>query len=499
MRGTRSRNASDEGMSLVEVIVAASILFIIMTGVIGLVGRTTLMSVQARQMNNINNTVNSYVEWARGLPFDDVALAPSGSLDTTVIVTGDYSIQIVPTVQPNANHYLKNLWLGVTATRADGAMKVVNTMVIIHDRDQYMTDASQGPSTDPSIVFLGSCPPDGTPVWADATGSWWKDASGNRPLYLQVKVAATSGRTVEEVYLQGEQSYYLQRSGGFPALWTNPTWSDSPVFLWDLNQKNIADEKQVQEGIRSVYAYVKDSAGVIRYDMRQFVVDNKPPEAIPAPLTHDNTGTMGGILSWPAVMDGTSPAYGYAIDVRKQPSTPAVAYSSWAWTPGYSGPETSAMLGATPMSRYAIRVRSYSPRGLTTYWSSWLHVVTRPKVTGTYSVIKSNSTPKGWKVTAKLTATAPSFESTSTTYSWYEGTTLLGTTTTNTFTAPAVSYSGDPTNLNFPARTYSVIVRTQPLGLPSGTSNAIVEKRSNELATVVQIASGTYTFTEGVW
>lgn len=501
MRGKLSRFAPDEGMTLVEVVVAAAILFFVMTAILGLVGRTTMLTVQARQMNSINNAVNSYVEWARNLPFEDVEVAPTGSLDTTVVVTGDFTVQIVPSVQPHdTNSFLKNVWLGITATRSDGTMRVVNTMVVIHDRDQYMTEGSQTPATDPTIFFMAPSPPDGTAVWSDTSGSYWKDATGvTRPLQICVRAEAIGERTVDEVYAQGEQTWDLEDVFGNFAHWFAPTWTESPVFAWDLKQTTELSEALVQEGTRSVYAYVKDSAGVIRYDMRQYCVDNKPPVAIPSPLTHDGgVGSMCGTLEWPTVMDGTSPAFAYAVDVRRQLATPTTAYSQWAIGGNYSGANTSFAVNSLPMSRLGARVRAYSPRGLTTTWSGWIHFVTRPKITGTFTVVRRATTPKSWTVNTSLAATPPSFESTGTTYAWYEGTTLLATTTTSTFAAPAVVAAGDPSIVPFPARTYSVVVTTKPLGLPSGEANAEVTVTSNAVATAAG-ASGTYTLPAGVW
>lgn len=494
----RTRVASDDGMTLVEVVVASAILFFIMTAILGLVSRTTVMSLQAKQISEVNNAVNSYVEWARTLPFTKVSAPPIGSMESTTIPAGDYTVQIVPTVQPGSNNYLKNVTLAVTATRANGDLKVLNTMVIIYDRDQYFTEGTQSALTDPTVAFLTATPPDGTPVWSDATGSWWVDSSGvTRPLVLTVKATATTGRTVDEVYLMGEQSWDLMDTYKNHARWLNPTWTDSPLFYWDLKQATALGEPLVQEGIRSVYAYVKDSAGVVRYEMRQFCVDNLPPSTPPTPIQHDPAGSMPGTLFWPLVWDGTSPAWQYQLGIRQQPLAPTTTIWQWPLIAFHFTSQTAYSPASDPMSRYAVVARARSPRELYGPWGDWTEYITRPQITGTYAIEKQTSgSSRWWKVTPSLTASAPTFDATGTVYAWYEGSSLLATTTVNTYVAPSVTVLSDPSVTPFPARTYYVSVSTIPLGWNS--TGASVTRKSNVVTTLENV-TGTYTFGPGVW
>src|SRR5574340_923735 len=434
MRGLRGRFGSDEGMTIIEVVVASAILFFIMTAILSLVSRTTLMAAQAKQMNDSNNALTAYVEWARSIPFDKVALtAAGGSLETTTIALGDYTVRVEPTnVTVNPNDHLKNVWLTITTTQPNGFSKVTTTMVMIHDRDQYLTQAAQGGPTDPSIVFLSASPPNSSAVWCDSYGSWWKDASGTtRPLRIWVTATANGSRTLAEVYLQCEGLWDLKNSMNSQARWNTDnfgtTSSTTCDILWDLKQKDTDGNPVVQEGIRSIYAYVIDSAGAIRYDMWQYCVDNLPPLVAPV-VTWDDSAALAGTFSWPVVMDGTSPSNSYILDIRKQPLTPTTLYSVWTAAGFYTKYATSHVYTfASPMSRYCIRAKALSVRGLQGPTSSWMHFVTRPKLTGSYLIDKSVG--KWWRVTPTLTATAPSFESTATSYAWYENGNLLATTT----------------------------------------------------------------------
>lgn len=500
MRGMRRRFAPDDGMTLVEVVIASAILFFIMTAILGLVGRTTLMSVQAKQMNAVNNAINSYVEWARVRPFAEL-----DSLEATTFAAGEYTVSIVPHAEPTANQYLKDLWLGVTVTAPNGFMRVVNTMVIIHDRTQYMTQAEQSALTDPTIVILAASPPNGTPIWVDGSASYWKDGSGiTRPVTLSARATATEGRTIEEVFFTANtDTTILQDVFGNTAEWLNPTWTNTPIFNVDLKQ---GGGTVFVEGERTVYAFVRDSAGVIRQSTRTWVVDNVAPEKPPWPVQLEDNGPGARLVFWPLVMDGTHPAYQYETSTRRQPLEPVAGWADWPLVGGYKGPATGYLLNTTPMSRYLANSRALSPRGLATAGGAGTYLVTRPLITGTYAVVRRGSTPKGWDVTATLAATPPSFESTGTTYQWYENDVLIGTTkaadsptTAHTFIAPKVSVEGDPTAANFPARTYTVKVTTKPLGLPSNTANAPVTHTSNAVTTVAPAASGTFTFTGGTW
>ncbi len=494
MRGITDRFASDKGMTIVEVVVASAILFFIMTALIGLVGRTTAMAGQAKQMNDVNNAISTYVEWMRGLPFVEL-----DSLESTTIPSGDYTVQIVPTVQASDNEYLKNVWLGVTVTQPNGFLRVINMMVVIHDRDQYMTQSSQGPLTDPTILFLAASPPDQTVVWLSNGASYWKDSSGvTRSLQISARATATEGRTVDEVFFQLEDTYDLKDAiTGDTARWLNPTWTDSPLVSVNLGQLDSDGVPIFKEGLRTVQVFVKDSSGVIRQDVRQYLVDNKKPETAPV-ISYSDSGPETQLISWSLVMDGTTPAYKYYVTVRRQPMTPPTdTFTSWPVYASRTGPATAYSMPYAPMSRFNIYGAAISPRDLYGPYS-FTFIVTRPKVSGSYTVNRRTSAPKGWTVSTSLSATAPSFESTGTTYAWYEGGTLLATTASNTYSAPDVSVEGDPATTPFPVRTYSVVVTTRPLGYPSGSLNPVVSRTSNTVTTVAG-ATGTYTFTEGTW
>jgi Tfp pilus assembly protein PilV len=481
-------------MTIVEVVIASAILFFIMTAIIGLVGRTTVMAGQAKQMNDVNNAISTYVEWMRALPFAEL-----DSLESTTIPTGDYTVQIIPTVEESGNQYLKNVWLAVTVTQPNGFLRVINEMVVIHDRDQYMSQSAQGIATDPTIIFLAASPPDQTVVWLKDGASYWKDASGvTRSFQISARALASEGRTVDEVYFQLEDTYDLKCAiSGATARWMYPTWTDSPIVNVDLGQLNSDGQAIFREGLRSVQVFVKDSNGVIRQDMRQYLVDNRAPDGATAFVDLDDRGPGSRQFVWGLVMDGTTPAHTYAFQLRQQPETASTTYSQWPQVKYYEGRLTGYEYTGQPMTRYMANVIPLSPRRLAAPIKT-AYVVTRPTLSGSYVINKRTSTPKGWTVTASLSVTPPSFESTGTTYAWYDGSSLMATTAEPTYKPAVVSVEGDPNTTPFPARTYSVVVTTKPLSIPSFANNPIVSRTSNAVTTVSN-TSGTYDFTEGTW
>lgn len=462
--GMRSRFSRDDGMTLVEVVVAAAILFIIMTGVLGLIGRTMQMGAQAKEINVSNNAVNSYVEWMRSLPFAEV-VPSGGSVETTVVVNGEYTITIEPTVEAGENASLRNITLQVSVTRPDGFAESFHTSTVIRDRDQHLTESSRSPSTDPTIQYVGSTPPDGEVVWYASGGSWWEDSVGAiRPVQFQVKAKASTGRTLQLVTLQGQESWTLEDAFGQFATWSDPAWSLSPVFSWDLNQATTIGELQVSEGKNDVWAYATDSAGARSWDMRVYLLDNVAPGK-PSAVTFV-PGGISGTLQWPVTQDGNQYADRYRLQVLRHDT-----YGTWPDWPvvidaDYGTNSTAAP--AAPFSRYVARVQAVSPRGLTLGYTDYVSFVTRPRISGTYS-LSIGGGGKKWTVSSvSLAATPPAFphDTAAVTYQWYTVTggteTLISGASSATLTSTGYTLANYPTT---PAIGYRCKVTVTALGM----------------------------------
>lgn len=492
MRGICSHMRRDDGMTLLEVVIASVILFIILTGVLGLLGQTIMIGSQARQINVATNAVNAYVEWVRAQPFDTID-SSGGSIETTTVVRGEYTVLIEPTVEEGDNDALKNLVLEVTVTRTDGTSYAYSTTVVIRDRDQHMTAAQRSPTTDPKISFVTPTPPDGTVVWHDegTGGSYWKDSGGTtRPVQISLKAEASEGRTVEVVDIWCDDMFRLQDPFGNLAFWEVPEWTTMPSpFSWDIAQldNDTPPQRQVADGMRSIVAYVHDSNEVAVSAVRTLLVDNYPP-VVPVPsdgspvMSHNPAGSMSGRLVWVPFPDGSTNAYSYELELER-----TQADGTWAEAPGYVGSALSYAVPETPISRYQARLRAVSPRGLASDVVSAGPFFTRPTMAATtynFTYVNKNK----HRIAPSLRVSAPEFPVTGTvSYRWMRVDTgqTLATTTTNQYTAPTVE-DVEPT--------YQVRVTFTPAG-GSATeilSEVITLKALTASATDVTVGPGVW-------
>jgi len=240
-----------------------------------------------------------------------------------------------------------------------------------------MTDRS--PTTDPKITFISPSPPDGAVIFFEDGLTYWLDADGGKnTLQFVVRASATEGRTLRLVHLRGRDAFQLKDIHDVPATWTNPTWTISPAFLWDLDQVdtggvlNVADDGEVD-----IWAWAEDSEDARSADMRVYLVDRVPPPRI-APLDdtedddadgvvfddpdeppeerirHVTGGSAGGSLVWALTLDGHTAADRYQVQLYRQGATQE-SYASvleWELAGTHVTPDLSLDLsGEPPFSR----------------------------------------------------------------------------------------------------------------------------------------------------
>lgn len=541
MRGIRTSFRDDAGMTLVEVMVSAVILFIIATAVLGLVGRNISMGSQAVSTNAATNALNGYVEWVRSLPFDQVDTSMGGSVETTVVVTQGYQITIAPTIEEGDTESLRNLYLDVVVRRGAEIVSQYETMVVIRNRDQYMTDRS--PTTDPKITFISPSPPDGAVIYFDNGQTYWLDATGtSHTVQFVVRATATEGRTLRLVHLRGRDAFQLQDLLGAPATWTEPIWTISPPFLWNMNQTDTGDILNVDDdGEVDIWAWAEDSEDARSADMRVYLVDRVPPPRM-APLDgieddngdgvifddpneppeerirHITGGSAGGSLLWALTLDGHTGADRYQVELYRQ-GIAQTTYGSvldWELADTRVTPDlTMSLSDAQPFSRYFARVRAQSPRArlvpssaeefsgpfTTADELNGGSFVTRPTLAGSTYTISGvqNANDTNWSVKPTLVASLPQFPHTALTYTWIRvdtagAETVLGTTTGNTFTPPKAFDVELHKNNTVPPPSYRVRVTVTPTG---DSARTVV----SETVTVPSAgaANATFTFPGGVW
>lgn len=514
-------------MTLVEILIASLIMFVILSGILVLVTTSTLMGAQATQKNLLTNAVNSYVEWAAALPFKQVDLVGTGEgiLEPKTINENGYTIVITPSVAPvSGNSALKNLTLSLVMTDGVGNAHSYSTTVAIRDRSQFLTQAKKDSGLAPDVSFGDLTPPDRSIVWGS-------QAQGGVPLYLDVDAKATSGRLISRVVVSFDGGTICENANSLPQFseWLiSPgvaDWSSNMEFVWNTKQQyETFDEygastgfaDAASDGWRILKAVAVDDGNLEDVDRRYYLVDNYPPAGVDetsmtvAPVTATSAG-----VSWKTVMDQGTGADSYMMEWVRQTAAHTEAtepFGYWDATGSHHRTGCLELADATlltqaltlePFSRYAVRVRAQSPsvvrvagQPATSLNSGWAQkvFVTRPLVTGTYAVSRPNNTT--YRVASSLSVTPPAFPLTGTAqYAWYRavGTgayQLLvgktGTAITDSFDQPVKNKSTDGQPLSYKCViTYGV----------DGYAPQTATTESNRVTTT---ATGG-TFTVGAW
>lgn len=505
MRGAIDR---DDGMSVLEIMIAAVILFIVLTGVLGLVGTTTMMGVDAKQRNVMVNALNAYIERVQSLPFDSVDLEANGGIlaseETTRV--GEFTITIRPGVEDGSNEALKNLTVSITISAPQRASVSMSTTVPIRDRSQFLTQANRSPETDPSIAFIDAyTPPEGAVVWDSSC----LGATG--VLKLAVEATASEGRTITNVALWIDDSYVAKDTLLNPATW-NPatqTFTES-TFVWDTRQtEDIVQEDGVTyipveiiaDGMRTVSAYVLDDQGVSVYTVRHLLVDNHAPGIPGVPVTTVGSNTSA-TLNWLKSSDGTTDSDHYQVRMFKQPlddTGPVLPFEHWPEvTVGTPTGTSLAYTTGTSFSRYYPVVRALSPRPLASAYTTGTPIfVTRPLITGGYTITQSN---KVYTVTSTLTCSAPTFPTSGLTYRWYRFTatapTPVAVGTGATLSVNAVQLTVLNQNVPCPSVSYYCVASYTPLGVHGGTPES---STSNTVVTTATGPVGSTAYGVGSW
>ncbi len=498
-------------MSVLEIMIAAVVLFIVLTGVLGLVGQTTLMGVDAKQRNVMVNALNAYVERVQSLPFASVELVANGGVlaseETTTV--GEFTVTIRPAVADGSNDALKNLTVSITVAAAGRTTTSMSTTVPIRDRSQFLTQANRTPETDPSIEFIDSyTPAEGAVVW----GTSCTGATG--VLKLAVNAAATDGRTITNVAIWIDDSYLAKNTMADQATW-NPatqTFTESD-FVWNTLQTEDVIQTDgsyipvqiIADGMRTISAYVLDDQGVSVYTVRHLLVDNHAPGMPGVPVT-TVASNVAASLTWATATDGTTPADHYQVRLFKQPiddTGPMNPYEHWPEvTVGTPTENSLALTSLTSFSRYYPVVRALSPRNLASAYTTGTPMfVTRPLITGQYvATKKSTGNPKYWKLETTLSCSTPTFPTKSTSptvYTWYRvlpggSPTVVGSN--STALSDTYQLDGNPATYA-PAVQYYCVVTYTPDGFAGGVSASTI----TNTVTVSTSAAGTFTYPVGTW
>jgi len=442
MRGVTARFSRDDGMTIIEVMIAATILFIVLTGILSLLMQTLAMGMQSKEKAVFNNAVNSYIERVQAMPFENVVIgAGTGELSAEeTIAVGAYTITITPTITPGATSDLKTLVVTATLTSANGRTSDITTDVVIRNKASFLTQGVNGPEV---TWTTGVMPDEGEVVWS------YTKASGGA-LWLAAEATAAEGRTISRVVLSADNGWPLQNISGTEAVWDIDTadreqsWSLTG-FAWNTAQEGIIDAETLEvgpvipDGLRTISIDVTDSGGGRTERTYTFIVDNNKPSAPGVPALE--LSASGPTLTWAPSSDGTDPVTSYRLSLtRRSPDGVMV------WVPQPDVVLGTNKLALEPFARYVATVRAIGIAPNQRQSDPAVlgkSVITPPRASGTWASANGNASG-----TAALTVTPPTFRYLDTpVYKWYSSpsptgpwTTVVGTTASVSAAYSAPSY-----------------------------------------------------------
>ena len=412
------RKQHDDGFGVVEVVVAAFILFFALTALIGLMSASTNMTLTAKGRSVVTNLVASELDRLRAIPYDQLALTtatPPGQITPTRTVTADgYTITLAYLVEPRDGGAYK--WVRVTATGVRAGFPDVATEAhaYVRNRAGGLTNAALGA---PTIEFLEPTPLTDTIVEADSLHD-------GTPLIIKAR-ATSDARLIEriEFVVGGEVAVYLRDGTSTSANEARadftPATNEMEVFefRWHTGQVDEAGVPSISDGRRIVRIIAYDDQGRASKPLqRTFVVDNLAPHTAPGSPTITQAQAMSVALpvqslalNWTAARDGTDPASSHSARVYENTNGNA---DTTNWTQiGTVLTAPGVVPSIEPFGCYALRVHGLSPLQKVGPPAVGGPAYTRPVTTGTYDVTRTHisNNDNEWRTTSRPAVAGPRF------------------------------------------------------------------------------------------
>ncbi|MDO8987177.1 MAG: hypothetical protein Q7V14_03020, partial [Coriobacteriia bacterium] len=305
LRRLRGGLASDEGMSVVEIVIAAFILFFVLTAILGLVSTTTRMGISAKERTAITNAVSSHLEWIRSLKYDEVAILgvePSGTVpaQSSTMVDG-FTVVLTTTISETADR-VKEIQVDAVATHPAYTPMKMSQHVSIRDYRSGLTSTTKalGP-----IVEWGSTPSEGTVVYS-------RYVLGGAQLNIVADVkTGEDGIPITDLrfYCSGQLLRNSASVNADVAAWQPNTETVLKSFNWNTDQvDDLGNPDAIADGWRTVRIEATDANGRRTIKERRFMVDNDqpglPPGTAPSGAVAQVTTDIESRLSWLILKDG---------------------------------------------------------------------------------------------------------------------------------------------------------------------------------------------------
>ncbi len=411
----------EDGMSVFEVVLAAFIMFFVLTAVLGLVATTQQFGVSAKQRNLITNTIAARMEYARSLPFHQLGVAGSqtpGLLQPTEnFNVGAFTVTVAYDVAPS-DAGTKRVRLVVTCGAPGHRTLSTTAYSTVRDRNINLT-AFTGLQSPPRVVFLGATPPQRALIYNNLV---WSPAG-----FLDIEVEAAASRAGQKIVsleifivLPGGSAPTHLKSGTTllapAAKWEDAEGWDSVrrTFRWHTMQVDAdADGNPVRvvpEGWQTIRARAVGSDGLIGTKDYVFFVDNDPPSPAGTPV-------LSTVSRWVARADWTASPDASIYDVaayRQRLTGVSGDYTdaaSWEASPVASVEALTRQFDSVPFSRYVVTVLARSQRHGSLITAVSQPSVTKPFMSGSYGLrVSGTSGPtRQVRTTATVSVDPPRF------------------------------------------------------------------------------------------
>lgn len=366
----------DEGFSVAEVIIAASILFFVLTAMVGLMGASQQMGVSAKQRTVVTNAMAEYIDKIRATDFYTIALEPDGAIKPVEdVVYGPYTVRFtnqVTNVEPHGAKHLRSVHVQATCV-IDGRTFTSSSVVYIKNPNLDTTADQLLDPDAPIIEFTSATPPEnavlyGTQVFPSGhTVRIGTDVRSPNDLIERVEYRVDSVLVQDGAAGSAEIAVFT---------FTPALKNVSPESEWDTQQEGVG------EGLRTVTVVAYDDKGRWSTRDRIFIVDNELP-GVPGPITGTTSTGYRGLLQFqaaqdPVVAEGEDPQtfatrYGYRL--HREPSGYALGPEYWLLADEGTVDAGHDVISATknqgpiriavptePLSRYRASVWAGSPR-----------------------------------------------------------------------------------------------------------------------------------------
>jgi Tfp pilus assembly protein PilV len=389
-------SARETGFTIVEVVVAASILFFVLTALFGLTAVSESMSVRAKERSVLTNAIALHIDRIRAIDFDQLVVSTSPTATVQPVETETYEgMQVVfsnsmsEMLDDRGRVKVKQLTVRATLTGKEGRTYRQTMVAAIRNPKNDTTAGTISDPDIPRVSFGAQTPPSDDVLYSTSR-------SDGTPAALDALVESPNDRIVS---VQFKVAGQLCRNGGSTADWTYSPGQSSvvPMFpAWDTGT--------VGDGFQTVTIVARDDQNRIASADRRFIVDNSVPQSPVGPVVASSTLATTTILNWGAAPDGNQ-AYAarYTYVVRRD-VIGATNLSSWeATTYGPFQPGTSIASAVsnkgpimrahttTPFSRYWVDVWGEAPRSgqSTGYASTAVPFVSRPYAAGTSTLVRT--------------------------------------------------------------------------------------------------------------